>query len=137
MSELQFHQITEQLESLSWKVDQLYNEVDAQVEKMQAKLTATLEIHERIAVLEALAAARPVRHRLVEDDPKVSAAPKYGSPAGARRPVEAQQHRIPRADLGARSGRRISPIDLEDTRRISAKSRRKLGEKSTNYGERS
>ena len=61
MSELQFHQLSEQLESLSWKVDQLYNEVDAQVEKFQAKLTATLEIHERIAVLEALAAARPVR----------------------------------------------------------------------------
>ena len=56
-----FHQITEQLESLSWKVDQLYNEEDAQVEKVQAKLTATLEIHERITVLEALAAARPVR----------------------------------------------------------------------------
>ena len=63
MSEIQFHQLTEQIEALSWKMDQLFNEVDSQVSKIHKRLAATLEIHERLAALEALTdyqlAARP------------------------------------------------------------------------------
>ena len=54
MSEIQFHQLTEQIEALSWKMDQLINEVDSQVSKIHKRLAATLEIHERLAALEAL-----------------------------------------------------------------------------------
>ncbi len=54
MSEMQFHQITEQIEALSWKMDQILAEMDGQVSKMHRRLTAALEIHERLAALEAL-----------------------------------------------------------------------------------